>query len=72
MYEFSDLELNEARDFVLELHNSKTINFHYAEILLKALNFLQKTRTRHQDKRRICITFVSMFLGMLTYRLIAG
>ena len=72
MHKFSDLELNEAREFVIELLNSKTINFHYAELLLNALSFLQKARARHQVKRRFWISFVSMFLGMLAYRLIAG
>lgn len=72
MHEFSDLELNEAREFVIELLNSKTINFHYAELLLNALSFLQKSRARHQVKRRFWISLVSMFLGMLAYRLIAG
>lgn len=72
LYEFCDLELNEAKEYVTKLYDSKTINYHYADILLKSLKFMQETRTRHRIKRHFWITLISMFLGALTCRLIAG
>lgn len=35
LYEFYDLELNEAKEYVTKLYDSKTINYHYADILRK-------------------------------------
>lgn len=72
LYEFCDLELNETKAFVAKLYDSEIINYHYADILLKSLKFMQETKTRHRVKRHFWISLISMFLGALTCRLIAG